>query len=211
MPSAQILPSPTDISEEPTLPIKSKKVGPPRFDPYIRLQNRLFEPLLLLKTIGQTRERHTSEPRGTNESEINRRSFLQALAYLCDFKKGGSSCTSIAVEDAEDQYIFWVAANDEICGESIASFLYKVLRLLQGIDVARGNGDDAEPLKRTLVRFCILFASERVTAEARKLRNAIVRCNAHLEKQGMDPGTYRLRTGCTRSNNSVIRMILTSI
>ncbi|KAL2205631.1 hypothetical protein CC79DRAFT_1311078 [Sarocladium strictum] len=187
MPSAQILPSSTEVSEELTLPIKSKKVGAPRLDPYDRLLNRLFEPLHLLKIIGQTRERHTSEPRGTNESETNRRSFLQALAYLCDFQKGGPSCTSIGVEDAQSQYIFWVASNDDTCGERIASFLYKVLRLLQGIDAAASIGDDAEPIKRTLVRFCILFANRRVTAEAGNLRKAIVQCNAHLEKKGMDP------------------------
>lgn len=203
MSSTQTLPPLTETSEEPTLPIKSRKVGAPRLDPYVRLLNRLFEPLLLLKTIGQTQERHTSEPRGTNDAEINRRSFLQALAYLCDFKKGGMSCTSIAVEDAQEQYIFWVAANDDSCGERIASFLHKVLRLLQGIDVARSSGDDAEPLKRTLVRFCILYASQRVTAEARNLRKAIVECSEDLEKKGMAPSTYRLRTEGIRPRNAI--------
>jgi hypothetical protein len=57
-----------------------------------------------------------------------RRRFLQNLAYVCDFKKGGYFCTAIGVENHRTRSQFWGFSNRET--EKIVSFLNIALNVL---------------------------------------------------------------------------------
>ncbi|KAF7515266.1 hypothetical protein PCG10_003542, partial [Penicillium crustosum] len=111
--------------------IKPARVGRPRADPYNRLLSRLYEALVFLLLLGQSRGEHTSRTFYLDESTVTRRRFLQNLAYMCDFEKGGKTCTAIGLQECETCYRLWLASNEE--NGQTKEFLQKVLLSLQKI------------------------------------------------------------------------------
>lgn len=113
------------------LEIDPKRVGRPRLDPYQRLLGRFYEQLFLLNALGQTRDNHTTSSWELDATRARRRRFLQNLCYICEFKKGGSACTAIGLEELDTCYNFCVASNNET--DKIATFLQNVLNVLRAI------------------------------------------------------------------------------
>lgn len=87
-----------------TLEIKPKTVGRPRFDPYHKVLSRFYEPLVLLRLLGQSRGNHQPKPHDVNAGQAVRRDFLRNLSYICDFEKGGDTCTAIGLADLGASY-----------------------------------------------------------------------------------------------------------
>lgn len=149
---------------------KPRRAGPPRLDPYQRLINRFYEPSVLLQILGQTRGGHT-----TNDSDDlgpeqkRRRMFLCNLSYVCDFEKGGKSCTAIGLEESQTCYKFWVASNT--ARSKIVDFLKDALGRLK--DVASHPPQDLEAKKTAFVDFCLEFAKERIKKEVKCLHREI--------------------------------------
>ena len=88
-----------------------------RLNPRERQLSRFYEPLVLLYTLGSTRGEHTAAalPPDENICELPlkelRRRFLNELAYVCDYNKGGDTVTAIGLESTPQRYVFWVGAN----------------------------------------------------------------------------------------------------
>lgn len=174
------------------LPIEPGRIGRPRLDRSQRLLSRFYEPLLLLGALGQTHGNHTTVPRELNPERARRRKFLQNLSYICDYKKGGESCTAVGLEDSDTCYNFWVASNAD--NSTIVDFLKDVLSTLQVItnqpSLEFGSSQTAD-----FVKFCIGFAANRVKEETRCLFRAARECCRSLEALNTDPGLYPL-PGC---------------
>lgn len=84
------------------LAIKPRRVGPPRLDPYQRLLSRFYEPFFFsIADTWQTRGRHATDSLNLDPEQARRRNFLRNLSYVCGFKRGGSSCTTIGLKDSE--------------------------------------------------------------------------------------------------------------
>ena len=171
---------------------KPGRVGVPRLDAYQRLLGRFYEPLFLLKVLGQTRGHHTTVPPDLNLEQGRRRVFLRNLAYICDFEKGGSSCTAIGLEDNEACYKFWVASNT-VSGK-IVEFLKDALSILQRI--ACHPSSDLESDKAAFARFCINFAASRVKKETKCLFRAVRECQRRLDDPNTEAGVC-FSHGCT--------------
>ena len=171
---------------------KPGRVGVPRLDAYQRLLGRFYEPLFLLKVLGQTRGHHTTVPPDLNLEQGRRRVFLRNLAYICDFEKGGSSCTAIGLEDDEACYKFWVASNT-VSGK-IVEFLKDALSILQRI--ACHPSSDLESDKAAFARFCINFAASRVKKETKCLIRAVRECQRRLDDPNTEAGVC-FSHGCT--------------
>lgn len=166
--------------------IKPGRVGAPRLDAYQRLLDRFYEPLFLLKVLGETRGHHTTVPPDLNPEQARRRVFLRNLAYICDFEKGGSSCTAIGLEDSEACYKFWVASNT-VSGK-IVDFLKNALSILQR--VACHPSSDLESNKAAFARFCVKFAASRVKKETKYLFRAVRVCQRRLDDPKTEAGVY---------------------
>ncbi|KAI1115432.1 hypothetical protein F5Y14DRAFT_129187 [Nemania sp. NC0429] len=136
---------------------------------YFQLWRRFYEPLVILKILGNTRGEHSPPLR---ESPVHR--FLDNLAYLCDHDKGGSTTSAVGLEDAPDRFNFWVASNDPKQSAKSALFLSFVLHDVRTIADAPDAGKAA--LQGKLVRRCLEFAKPRVKKEARLLSREIIRC-----------------------------------
>ncbi|GKZ26025.1 hypothetical protein AbraIFM66951_003203 [Aspergillus brasiliensis] len=155
------------------LPIDSVRVGRPRLDAYKRLLGRFYEPLFLLRVLGQTRGQHTVGPPDHSLEQARRRKFLRNLAYVCDFTKGGSSCTAIGLEDSETCYNFWIASNAS--GDKIVEFAKNALGHLKRTTRITGDFDEGQD-KANFTSFCLNFAISRVKKERQCLFQAIKQC-----------------------------------
>ncbi|KAE8371068.1 hypothetical protein BDV26DRAFT_149488 [Aspergillus bertholletiae] len=165
----------------PQLPIKRGRVGPPRLDPYYRLLHRFYEALFLLRVLGQTRGHHTSihDPNQDHEQKLRRR-FLQNLSYICDFKKGGSTCTAIGLEESSTCYKFWVASNT-VKGSAMAEVVRFLKCILQALQEANHRPlPEFKSEEATIVRLCIDFSAARIKEERKCVFRALEQCQRQL-------------------------------
>ena len=174
--------------ENPTkLEIAPIGVRTPRFDSYQRLLARFYEPLFLLRALGQTRGQHTPQPTNFDACMEKRRRFLQNLAFVCDFMKGGGSCTAIGLESCQTSYRFWVAANKMI--DKIIPFLNQVLNILRG--ASNLPTPELTGTESALIRLCTSFATSRIREEHTSLKREVVSCISLLTGKSSRAGKHR--------------------
>lgn len=82
------------------------------------VERQFFESELLLYVLENIRGEHKKRQnyRGEldqDETEL-RRSFVDKLAYICDFRKGGSTVTALALQRTNQGVVFWLAANETV-------------------------------------------------------------------------------------------------
>ena len=153
------------------------RMGSPRLNPYSRLLSRFYEPLFLLAALGQTRGEHTPKPPDLGLEHTQRRRFLRNLAYICDFQKGGASCTAIGLEDAETCYRFWVACNR--ADDQVLGFLSVALSHLKDFSDENSKNAEVDKTKSLIfVNFCLRFAEPRIKSEVQLLYKAIKECSS---------------------------------
>ncbi|KAI0799501.1 hypothetical protein GGR55DRAFT_692588 [Xylaria sp. FL0064] len=152
----------------------SKRKSPPNTSGqdkcYFRLWRRFYEPLVLLKILGKTRGEHSPKPE--QQSPVHR--FLDNLAYLADHQKGGSTTSAIGLENAPEQFNFWIASNETKQSAKSAIFLASILKKVRTI--ADAPVGVRASLQEKLVRDCIIFAKDRVKKETKMLMKDITRC-----------------------------------
>ncbi|KAI1385223.1 uncharacterized protein F4822DRAFT_432072 [Hypoxylon trugodes] len=155
-------------------------MGPkPRLDVYSRLLSRFYEPLILLRALGKTRGVHTAGPQDANSDESGRRRLLRNLSYLCDYDKGGDTTSSIAIEENDECYIFWVASNAPRTHQKIKQFVEYTLKTVYHItDLEESRRPSQE---RDFTHKCITFAQNRVKKEIVLLCRDAKRCIQQLK------------------------------
>ncbi|KAI8944734.1 hypothetical protein F4801DRAFT_172088 [Xylaria longipes] len=143
--------------------------GTKHLDQYSKLWNRFYEPLILLRVLGQTRGDHS--PR-LQEQPLYR--VLNNLSYLCDYDKGGSTTTAIGLEDDPAKYKFWVASNDAKKAAANAKFLKYALSDVKAI-ITVAERSRTEAAERFICR-CLGHAKKRIEKEVKLLRREIQNC-----------------------------------
>lgn len=111
---------------------------------------RFYEPLLLLHALGPIRGGRikaevVSDNTGINHTQL-RRSFADAIAYICAYKKGPDYVTAAALEKTPQGVVVWLAANSKM-GEEVKEFLDAVLAHVQGV-IDRDDGDDRQEVAK---------------------------------------------------------------
>ncbi|KAI8959090.1 hypothetical protein F5Y11DRAFT_334117 [Daldinia sp. FL1419] len=161
---------------------KKKTQAPSRVgDPYSKLLHRFYEPLILSKVLGRTRGTHTSAPQDNGDDQRRCRRLLRNLSYLCDYDKGGDTTSSIALEDSEQCYVFWIASNATRTGNKIVEFLESSLAKVYRIVTT--TEDQRRSLEAEFTRACIDFAKSRVKNEVNLLSGAARKCKAHIDNE----------------------------
>jgi hypothetical protein len=146
---------------------------------------RFYEPLVLQHVLGPTRGSRIqcelpdsldgSEP-GTDKCKL-RRLFLNSLAYVCDYEKGGSTVTAIAVEMRPAGVVFWVAANENV-KDKVVRFLTDILKGLEG----GANGEkSAAMVEESTFRRAVEFGMPRVKVYWRFMQESLRNCIKALE------------------------------
>jgi hypothetical protein len=148
----------------------ARSTGLPTSNLAPKLLHRFYESLGFLFALGKARGEHTHKTLPSLEqvdsltAQQLKRQFLDELAFLCDYKKGGDSCTAIVLGQTPQHYVFWVAANK--CPERlIIPFLVELLKILEGACDRR----DGQLLIEDISRISITFAGERIKTYAKYL------------------------------------------
>ncbi|KAI9880178.1 MAG: hypothetical protein M1830_004997 [Pleopsidium flavum] len=93
-----------------------------------KLFRRFYEPLALLQVLDRNRGERI--PRYTNdadsESDELRRLFVDCIAYICDYEKGGDTVTAATLQREPAGVTVWLAANTHVKAKTVA-FLQAIL------------------------------------------------------------------------------------
>ena len=114
--------------------------------------------LVLLHSLGRTQGERIGPSKAHRLSETPdqwRRAFLNDLASMCDFKKGGSTVTAIALEQTPKNHIFWIASNTNPAKLG-APFLRNLLSKLANVSA------DPVQLERDIREEGIKLARQRI-------------------------------------------------
>lgn len=143
-----------------------------------KLLRRFYEPLVLLRVLDPSRgsriPRYTSDV--ACEEEELRRSFIDSVAYICDYKKGGDTFTAAAMQKEPAGVRIWLAANNPI-QEKTLRFLHDVLDCLAAITVSnRASTEDSLAVR------IIDFNKKRLETYKSFVRRSLRECLERLEK-----------------------------
>ncbi|KAF4424489.1 hypothetical protein F53441_14236 [Fusarium austroafricanum] len=152
-------------------------IGPPRTDKYRRILSRLFEFLALFHILKRARGPHTGISQHPTSLQDIRRRFLWSLCFLCDYRKGGETTTSMALELLGHGVVFWIAANATPNNDVIAFFstLLETLRR-----VPKSTEAERERLRATIASSSIRFSAPRLRKERAMLMRAARSCESYL-------------------------------
>lgn len=114
-----------------------------------KIERQFYESHLLLYVLGQVRGEHKKRQSYTGEldrDEISlRRSFLDKLAYICDYTKNGTTVTALALQKTFDSVVFWLSANETV-RPAVIELLTNVLLLLKNNSAASKKEMEAQLL-----------------------------------------------------------------
>ncbi|EXJ59248.1 hypothetical protein A1O7_06680 [Cladophialophora yegresii CBS 114405] len=145
-----------------------------------KLLRRFYEPLVLLGALDPTRGAH--RPDLTSDLGLDKqskwwRNFLDQLAFLCDFEKGGDTVTAIAVEKRVDRPIFWLASNSNSRNKARDHVCWILGRLNDVHTVGRSDDErECEVLFR-----CIEFSRARIRTYIGWLIQALKRAKKSMK------------------------------
>jgi hypothetical protein len=172
-------PNSPNVSISPTRPSPRKATD--------KLMMRFYEPLVLQHVLGPTRgDRIQCEPLDSlDESELDnwnlRHSFLNYLAYICDFKKGGATVTAIALEQRPAAVVFWVVSNENV-KDKVVKTLEEILKGLAGLDGTTGEKQAATVEERTF-RCAAELGMPRVKTYWQFMQESLRKCLGVLERE----------------------------
>ncbi|KAF5656226.1 hypothetical protein F25303_86 [Fusarium sp. NRRL 25303] len=154
-------------------------VGPPRLDKYDKILSRLFENLALFHILKGIDGPHMITAHAPTDVRGIRRRFLKNLCFICDYRKGGDTTTSIALESQTNKVILWVAANFTP-HDKVILFLDDILQQLQSDP--KGTEEERERLRKKLTKKCVDFAAPRLKKECKLLLRATRYCEKYLKE-----------------------------
>ena len=132
------------------------------------MERRFYEPLLLLKALGQMRGERTKSETITHTLCPNiqklRRNFVDGIAYICSYEKTPKRVTAVAIKKTPQGIIVWLAANKNI-GKKVTQFLESVLSDIQQISTPNdedGRQKEGERMKEELASKIIDFNTLRI-------------------------------------------------
>ena len=143
------------------------------------VERQFHESQLLLFVLEKVRGEHKKRQNyhgelDQDETEL-RRSFVDKLAYICDFKKGGCTVTALALQKTYQGVTFWIAANETI-KPKVIEFLHQVLQLLKIVE-----GVSRETAESQLLALIVSFNKERLVYYWSALNKHLPLCMERLQ------------------------------
>jgi hypothetical protein len=143
------------------------------------VERQFHESHLLLYVLEKVRGEHRKRQNyhgelDQGETEL-RRSFVDKLAYICDFKKGGSTVTALALQKTYQGVTFWIAANETVKLKAI-EFLQQILQLLKNVDSSSRDAAETQ-----LLALVVPFNKERLEYYWSALKHHLPVCMKRLD------------------------------
>lgn len=115
----------------------------------------------------------------TDESlQIRCHRFLDNLSWLCDYRTGGRTVSSIAVEETPQGPIYWLAAN-ESPDKKVRDHLERILQQLDSL----ASSEEASAVELAIRRQSIQFSREKVKHYFRQLGKAVDQAKGRMDNQ----------------------------
>lgn len=114
-----------------------------------------------------------------------RRMFLNDLAYMCDYDKGGETVTAIGLQSTPQKHIFWVASNTGSKAKTI-EFVRSILAQIVHVSAA----SKATQLATELASQCIAFATLRIKKYRSHLKPLLRKCTLYLAEKEQSVGEF---------------------
>ncbi|OBT85143.1 hypothetical protein VE02_05607 [Pseudogymnoascus sp. 03VT05] len=190
-PSDPMLFSQTSKSETNSAPNIATKIGDFLHDEVFRLaaatpvpispiiERQFHESQLLLHVLEKVRGKHKKRQNyhgelDQDETEL-RRSFVDKLAYICDFKKGGSTVTALALQKTYQGVTFWIGANETI-KPKVIEFLQQILQVLKTV-----NGASRQTAETLLLALIVPFNEKRLDYYWTALKKVLPLCMERID------------------------------
>lgn len=145
-----------------------------------KVERQFYESQLLLYVLEKVRGDHSKRQNYHGELDQDatglRRSFVDKLAYICDFKKGGSTVTALALQKTYQGVTFWLAANETV-KPKVIDFLSQILQLLKKVEV----GASKKTTEMQLLALIVPFNEGRLDYYWSALRKDLKVCVGRLE------------------------------
>lgn len=177
IPSSSYQESP-ESDVEPTTPGESPyRVSDDTVNPRIRsplelLRQTFYERLALLCALDPRQGRRAEHAKTPEVAELNsselRRHFLNAIAYLCDTRKGGKTCTASALQEGINSKILVLASNSTTINPETKREVESILLELSRFDGQHRTGQLLE--KHIIQRMVRLSGAGRMQEYLRFLR-----------------------------------------
>ncbi|KAF4630477.1 hypothetical protein G7Y89_g7669 [Cudoniella acicularis] len=144
------------------------------------VERQFYESQLLLYVLEKVRGEHKKRQNyhgelDQDETEL-RRSFIDQLAYICDFKKGGSTVTALALQKTYQGVIFWLAANETV-KPKVIDFLRRVFQLLKKVE----DGASRKTTETQVLALIVPFNKDRLDYYWSALSRYLPLCVQRLE------------------------------
>ena len=162
-----------------TLPLVATRKGKPRLDRQAKLMARLYEVLFLIRCLGQTRGPRTFCAAPAFPEQDKRRSFFKSVALICDYKRGGETCTAFGIAERDGGYVFALSAKlSRRCSE-VLRYALETLRTYVNVK----DDETRRSIGRRFVEECIRLSAPRISKYKKELRASTEECVRRLEVQ----------------------------
>ncbi|KAF2622329.1 hypothetical protein BU25DRAFT_304968, partial [Macroventuria anomochaeta] len=144
-----------------------------------RLICRLYEPLVLLFTLGYTQEDYIPVRLPTEEETLylplrtTRRKFLEDLAFVCDYDTGHDTMTAIGMQSKQKHHVLWIASHTSP-NRRIIAFARKRLADMKQILACGGIRQSSSV--EGFITSCIEFAAPQIRKDMGCLLSALHKC-----------------------------------
>ncbi|KMP01828.1 hypothetical protein CIRG_01967 [Coccidioides immitis RMSCC 2394] len=121
---------------------------------YPKLERRLYEPLVLVHVIDPVRGVRFNNTNDTTDDTLDklRRSFINGIATICDFRKGGDTVTAAALQATPEHTVIWLSANKTPSAKTV-NYLEGILAILTEVTVEKRSSTSEEIIRR-IIEFC---------------------------------------------------------
>lgn len=152
--------SATTLRDHDSLPSPLRKAGQPRLNPFSAMLYDFYEPLVLLALLQRVLGLHKhalldSTLSGHLSAWGN---FLSQLSWLCDYKNGGDTSSSIAVEATIIGPKYWLAMNYD-SQQRGPEHLRIVLQRLSTLITSRA--DTHKAICNEILELCLHFSTKK--------------------------------------------------
>ena len=115
-----------------------------------------------------------------------RRSFLNAISYLCDIERGGKTVTAAALQRLPLSNFLWLAANENVRKE-VFDFVENIL-FNELSNVSAENRADVE---KSILHSAVKLARQRMESYRLQVRNLCQKCCPLLQEDKDDESGIR--------------------
>jgi hypothetical protein len=168
-----------------------------------KVTRRFYEPLLLLHALSPIRgERIKSEiiPDDPESNHIQlRRSFTNAIAYICAYQKGSDHVTATALEKTPQGVVVWLCANADV-EEGVVTFLQGILACVYRVAEKDSMEDihrEASLVTQRLASMIVDFQAPRLNVHrAEIIKSCILPCQELMTDYVKNNGKFSITSVC---------------